>query len=107
MLAARGAAPGVRAYHVEQYARPGDEGAIALLGEAAAAAAATAPATAARWYGAAVRLLPDGDVERRGGLLAAQAVALADAGRLEEGREALIEVLGAAPARPVAVQADA
>ncbi|HYI18367.1 MAG TPA: AAA family ATPase [Solirubrobacteraceae bacterium] len=100
VLAARGAAPGVRAYHVEQYARPGDEGAIALLGEAAAAAAATAPATAARWYGAAVRLLPDGDVERRGGLLAAQAVALADAGRLEEGREALIEVLGLLPPGP-------
>ena len=100
VLAARGAAPGVRAYHVEQYARPGDEGAIALLGEAAAAAAATAPATAARWYGAAVRLLPDGDAERRGGLLAAQAVALADAGRLEEGREALIEVLGLLPPGP-------
>ena len=61
VLAARGAAPGVRAYHVEQYARPGDEDAIALLGEAAASAAATAPATAARWYGAAVRLLPDDD----------------------------------------------
>ena len=74
--------------------------AIALLGEAAAAAAATAPATAARWYGAAVRLLPDGDAERRGGLLAAQAVALADAGRLEEGREALIEVLGLLPPGP-------
>src|ERR687897_603045 len=28
VLAARGAAPGVRAYHVEQFARPGDEGAI-------------------------------------------------------------------------------
>jgi DNA-binding CsgD family transcriptional regulator len=100
VLAARGAAPGVRAYHVEQFARPGDEGAIALLGEAAASAAATAPATAARWYGAAIRLLPDDDLERRGGLLAAQAVALADAGRLEEGREALIEVLGLLPPGP-------
>jgi DNA-binding CsgD family transcriptional regulator len=100
VLAERGAAPGARAYHVEQYARPGDEAAIALLGEAAAAAAATAPATAARWYGAAVRLLPAGDAERRGGLLAAQAVALADAGRLEEGREALLEVLGLLPPGP-------
>src|SRR5829696_148732 len=100
VLAARGAAPGVRAYHVEQYARPGDEAAIALLGEAAGAAAATAPGTAARWYGAALRLLPDLEQERRGGLLAAMAVALADAGRLEEGREALIEVLGLIPPGP-------
>jgi DNA-binding NarL/FixJ family response regulator len=100
VLAARGAAPGVRAYHVEQFARPGDEAAIALLGEAAASATATAPATAARWYGAAARLLPDDEAERRGGLLAAQAVALADAGRLEEGREALIEVLALLPPGP-------
>ena len=41
--------------------RPGDEAAIALLSEAAAAAAGTAPATAAHWYGAALRLVPEVD----------------------------------------------
>ena len=57
-LAARGAGASVRAFHVEKCARPGDDGAVALLAEAAAAAASTAPATAARWYGAGARLLP-------------------------------------------------
>ncbi|MBL7521560.1 helix-turn-helix transcriptional regulator, partial [Frankia sp. CNm7] len=57
-LAARGAAAIARAHHVERSAPPGDEQAIALLTEAADASRMRAPATAARWYDAALRLLP-------------------------------------------------
>jgi len=99
-LAARGASPTARAYHVEQAARPGDEVAIALLAEAAAAAADTSPATAARWYGAAAALLPHDDPDRRAGLLAPMAMALANAGRLDDAREVLIEVLALLPPEP-------
>ena len=60
-LARRGAGPAVRAYHVARFARPGDDAAIALLTAAAEAAAEPSPATAAHWYGAALRLLPDDD----------------------------------------------
>ena len=42
---------------VERSARQGDEAAIALLREAGEAASARAPASAARWFGAALRLL--------------------------------------------------
>jgi DNA-binding NarL/FixJ family response regulator len=96
----RGAGPSVRAYHVEQYARPGDDSAIALLGEAAAAAADTSPATAARWFAAALRLLPGNDRERRVALLAPMALALASAGQLEASRNALAEVIDLLPADP-------
>ncbi|MCK9902128.1 LuxR family transcriptional regulator [Parafrankia colletiae] len=60
-LAARGAAATARAHHVERAARPGDEAAIALLTKAAAASRLRAPAAAAHWYAAALRLLPGGE----------------------------------------------
>jgi DNA-binding NarL/FixJ family response regulator len=100
-LAGRGADPAQRAYHVERYARPGDEEAIALLAEAAAGAADAAPATAARWYTAALELLPHGEDERRAQLLAPMARALASAGRLEESRAALTEAIELLPAEAV------
>lgn len=96
-LAARGASPTTRAYHVEQAARPGDEAAVALLAEAAAAATDTSPATAARWYGAAVRLLPHDAPEQRSTLLVPMALALANAGRLDDARAVLLEVLSLLP----------
>jgi hypothetical protein len=68
-LADRGAGPAVRAHHVARYARQGDLDAVALLAAAAASAADTAPATAARRYADALRLLPDADVEHRAALL--------------------------------------
>ena len=96
-LAARGAGASVRAFHVEKCARPGDAAAIGLLAEAAAAAANTAPATAARWYAAGARLLPHADRTERAGMLGPMAVALANAGRLHESREALLDVLALLP----------
>ncbi|MDW5594797.1 BREX system ATP-binding domain-containing protein [Conexibacter stalactiti] len=99
-LAQRGASPTARAYHVEQAARPGDESAIALLAEAAGTAGDTAPATAARWYGAAARLLPHDQPDRRATLLVPMALALANAGRLDDARGVLIEVLTLLPAGP-------
>ena len=109
-LARRGAGPSARAYHVEQSARPGDDAAIELLADAAAASADRAPAASARWYGAAVRLLPDAAGDRRAMLLAPMARSLAAAGQLEESREALVEVLALLPeeataARPALVGA--
>ena len=83
-LAARGAGATARAFHVEQYARPGDAAALQVLADAAGASFVTTPATSAHWYGAALALVPDGDGERRVGLLAPRALALASAGRFEE-----------------------
>lgn len=96
-LAERGASPVVRAYHVEQSARPGDEAAIALLTEAAHASMNASPGTAARWFSAALRLIEDDDPERRVQLLAPLALALGSAGRMEEARAAVLEVLDLLP----------
>ncbi len=99
-LEARGATASLRAYHVEQYARPGDDTSIALLADAGASASDTSPATAARWFAAAHRLLPGDDAERSAALLAPMALALASAGRLEESRNALAEVIDLLPPEP-------
>src|SRR3954452_21207194 len=50
-LARRGAAPAVRAHHVEHAATDGDAAAVALLRDAGAAAASRAPQSAARLLG--------------------------------------------------------
>ncbi len=76
-LADRPGALAARASHVERSARVGDEAAAAVLEQAGHQAAARAPAIAARWFEAALRLLgaPVGDdaagladVPGRGGL---------------------------------------
>ncbi len=56
-----GAGAPARAHHVEQAAVRGDREAVALLSAAAEEVAPRAPATAARWLEAALRLLPPGD----------------------------------------------
>jgi DNA-binding CsgD family transcriptional regulator len=98
-LEARGASPAQRAHHVERAARPADLAAVELLVAAAEEAAAAAPATAAGWYEAALRLLPDEaeHAERRLGLLGAQGQALAFAGRPVEARDVLRRVLALLP----------
>jgi DNA-binding CsgD family transcriptional regulator len=98
-LEARGATPGQRAHHVERAARPGDPATVDLLAQAAAEVAPTAPATAAGWYEAALRLLPDGPehASRRIALLGARGGALVSAGRALEARAALRQMLALIP----------
>ncbi len=91
-LAARGAAVAARAHHVERSAREGDVGAVALLREAGEAAARLAPESAARWFGGALRLLPQtAPAEERVELLLARAGALGAAGHFADSHEALLE----------------
>ena len=96
-----GAAPRPRSsrHHVEFSAQHGDEAAIALLRAAGDAVRPQTPATAARWYEAALRLLPGPNAERRRSLLEDLAGAESAAGRLEESRRALLEALVLAPDR--------
>jgi DNA-binding CsgD family transcriptional regulator len=93
-LAERGAPPVARAYHVEQYARPGDEAALMTLEQAAADSRSTSPATSARFYAAAVRLLPHGDRARRMQLLIPMAHALAAVGQIEPARATFDQAIG-------------
>jgi DNA-binding CsgD family transcriptional regulator len=98
-LAAGGASPAERAHHVERAAGLGDREAIELLTRAAEQTAPTAPATAAGWYEAAARLLPDAPEQdaRRVALLSGQGLALAAAGRPGDARDVLRRVLGMLP----------
>jgi DNA-binding CsgD family transcriptional regulator len=99
-LAQRGASASARASHVERSARPGDAAALAVLTAAGRQTAPRAPALAARWYEAALRLLPDhADAEpQRIELLIAMATALGGSGQLEASRNALRTVLDRLPA---------
>jgi DNA-binding NarL/FixJ family response regulator/RecA/RadA recombinase len=97
-LAARDAPATARAHHVERSARHGDEAAVAVLREAGEASVRVAPATAARWYGAAVRLLPAATArEERGKLLSALAGARFAAGQFYDAYAALLEALELVP----------
>jgi DNA-binding NarL/FixJ family response regulator len=98
-LTDRGAVPATLAHHLEQSAMPGDEAAITTLVAAAEATATKAPATAAHWFAAALRLLPEHGTEslRRLELLPPLAMALGAAGELEQSREALLETLALLP----------
>jgi len=99
VLAARGAGPMLCAPHVEQSATVGDARAIDLLTAAAAAAAGRAPVSSARWYEAALRLIPEqGPLSgRRRELLPLLAAALAAAGRLKDSRAAWLDALAQTP----------
>ena len=94
-----GQPPERRAHHVEQSARVGDLEAIEVLGQAGRAAAASAPASAARWFEAALRLLPGNErmTPTRLELLLAYASALGAVGRLEPCRAALVDVIALLP----------
>ena len=96
-LAQRGAATTELAHHVERSAGQGDEDAIALLSAAGTATAPRAPAAAARWFEAALRLLPASDAERQVQLR----VSLASAQRsldLESCRATLLAAIELLPA---------
>ena len=101
-LEARGAAPSMRAVHIERSARLGDDMAAGVLAEAGRELLSHAPASAARWFEAALYLMPqrDDNVEVRLGLLAQRAAACGLAGRIEESRNALGEFLRLSPPEP-------
>jgi DNA-binding NarL/FixJ family response regulator len=91
-LAARGAPAVARAYHVERSAREGDLNAVAVLREAGEASARLGPASAARWFAAALRLLPQSAPhEERVALLMARAANLAAAGHPAESHADLLD----------------
>ena len=91
-----------RAHHVEQAAAPGDEAAIALLSAAADELHSPAPATAARYRAAALRLMPSGAARTPAELRLADAQAAA--GDATGARETLLEALRtAAPGERLAL----
>lgn len=97
-LAALGTRGAARAHHVERSARHGDIAAVAVLREAGESAARLAPESAARWFGAALQLLPgNAPVEERVALLRARAAAFAAAGHFPDAHEALLEAVGIVP----------
>ena len=97
-LERRGAPAADRARHIEQCAAPGDEEAIALLIAAGEQAAPRAPATAARWFEAALRLLHGDDHERQVDVRVALASALRSTGELDRSRALLLEAADLLPA---------
>jgi len=104
-LAARGASAAARAHHIEHSAHEGDLGAVAVLREAGEATARLAPASAARWFGGALRLLPQtAPAEDRVELLLARAGALAATGHFADSHEALLEGLATVPEESIALR---
>jgi DNA-binding NarL/FixJ family response regulator len=104
-LAALGAPAADRAHHVQRSARQGDTAAVALLRVAGEAAAQRAPASAAVWFGDALRLLPEAaPSEVRVELLLARARVLAATGQLADGHSALLESIGLVPPEAVALR---
>ena len=90
-LAARGADAAERAHHLEQSASQGNQEAIEVLLEAGRGALARAPAAAAGWFEAALRLLPSADVERQVDVRVALASARRSLGELELCRTTLLD----------------
>jgi DNA-binding NarL/FixJ family response regulator len=103
-LAGRGAPVTSQAHHVEYAARRGDTAALAILRDAAGSVMNRAPASAARWLEAALRILPAGaPPEERLGLLMARAGALAGTGMFEASRSDLLEGLELVPEEDISL----
>jgi ATP/maltotriose-dependent transcriptional regulator MalT len=103
-LAARGASAAARAHHVERSARQGDLAAVTVLREAGEATARLAPESAARWFGGALRLLPQiAPAQDRVELLLARSWALAAVGCFTDSHEAALEAVALVPAQPSAL----
>jgi ATP/maltotriose-dependent transcriptional regulator MalT len=105
-LAARGATAAARAHHVERSAREGDLAAVAVLREAGQTAARLAPASAARWFAGALRLLPqNAPAQERVELLLARAEALTATAHFADSHTALLEGIAIVPADSVVLRA--
>jgi ATP/maltotriose-dependent transcriptional regulator MalT len=97
-LAAKGFPAAARANHVERSAREGDVDAVAVLSEAGEQTVRLAPGSAARWFGEALRLLPQSaPAHERAELLLARAEALTAAGRFSDSHEAMLQAVALAP----------
>ena len=98
-LERRGAGVVARAHHVEHAAQLGDDAALATLVTAARELQGPAPASAARFQAAALRLLPDGPEQRarRAEIQVALAEAQSAAGDPEGARATLLDALARAP----------
>ena len=93
-LAKQGATAASRAHHLEHSARKGDLGAVAVLREAGEWATRLAPASAVRWFGAALRLLPDTSPSQdRVSLLFPRAANFAALGHLSDAHTDLLECI--------------
>ena len=94
-LARAGASAAERAHHVEQSLTAWDPAAVAVLDEAAARTARTAPASCAHWLDVALRHLPHTPehASRRRELVLRRARALAACGGLRESRDLLQELI--------------
>ncbi|NEA61019.1 LuxR family transcriptional regulator [Streptomyces sp. SID12488] len=94
-LARAGASAAVRAHHVAQSLTAWDPAAVAVLDEAAARTARTAPASCAHWLDVALRHLPHTPehTARRRELVLRRARALAACGGLRESRDLLQELI--------------
>jgi tetratricopeptide (TPR) repeat protein len=104
-LLARGATAAARAHHIERSARDGDRAAAVVLREAGEQAARLAPASAARWFAAALRLLPSSaSAQERVELLLDQAGALTATGQFADSHAALLEGLALVPAGSIALR---
>jgi DNA-binding CsgD family transcriptional regulator len=105
-LAARGASAPARAHHFECCARQGDVAAVAVLREAGEQVAPRAPATAARWFAGALRLLPQtAPANERVELLLARAGALTTTGQFADSHAALLEGLAIVPEDSIGLRA--
>ena len=103
-MAARGVPAAGRAYHVVQAARRGDPTAVALLREAGDAVVRRAPGEAARWYRAAVDLLPEAPPPEAAALWTALGGALGAAGHLADARSALVRAIEMLPGDAMAAR---
>src|SRR5262249_57654478 len=85
-------------HHIERSAREGDLAAVAVLREAGEQATRLGPESAARWFGAALRLLPEtAPSQKRVALLLARAGALTATGQFADSHQALLEGLALVP----------
>jgi DNA-binding CsgD family transcriptional regulator/tetratricopeptide (TPR) repeat protein len=107
-LARQQVPPVIQAFHVERAALPGDLSAVAILTGAGDQALRRAPATAAYWYQAALRLLPGHEHHRgeRAALRLGLGYALGLAGQLHQARQVCRELLeDSRPPDPLRMQA--